>query len=197
MISVLTMPKVFTKEQCENIISFHIDWIENEGRIADNQANRKIDTSSRRCIVYEPPSYEHVPSWVMGKILNIILPVNNEIFHFDLGKGNRFQFNLIRYDPGGQYNAHIDLGEDTITSLRKISFTVLLNDSYEGGKLLFGSEPPKDRYSYSQVAENYPDYPEKGGMIIFPSYLTHRVEPVTVGVRWALVGWIVGDNPFR
>ena len=186
MIYPLTMPEVFTKEQCENIISFHIDWIENEGRIADNQANRKIDTSSRRCIVYEPPSYEHVPSWVMGKILNIILPVNNEIFHFDLGKGNRFQFNLIRYDPGGQYNAHIDLGEDTITSLRKISFTVLLNDSYEGGKLRFGSLPSLSK-----------NYPEKGGMIIFPSYLTHRVEPVTAGVRWALVGWIVGDNPFR
>mgnify|MGYP003120590265 CR=1 FL=1 len=182
MNTVLTLPKAFTKEQCENIISFHIDWIESEGYVDEN---RKIETSYRRCIVYEPTSEERAPSWLIEKIFNIILVANKEIFHFDLGKGN-IDFNLIKYDPGGLYNTHIDLGEGTSSSLRKISFTVLLNDSYEGGKLRFGSLPSLSK-----------NYPEKGGMIIFPSYLTHRVEPVTAGVRWVLVGWIISDNPFR
>ena len=38
--------------------------------------------------------------------------------------------------------------------------------------------------------------PEAGDMIMFPSYLTHKVEPVTSGVRWVLVGWILGDKHY-
>jgi Rps23 Pro-64 3,4-dihydroxylase Tpa1-like proline 4-hydroxylase len=185
------IPKVFTKEQCESIISFHIDWIENEGYVGDNE-DRRIDTSKRRCIVYEPPSEEHVPSWLIGKIFKIIFAVNKKVFNFDLGKGNvegkrpQIELNLLKYDPGGQYDTHIDLGQWPPSSLRKISFTLLLNDSYGGGKLRVDILP--------ELSENYP---EIGDMIIFPSYLTHRVEPVTAGVRWALVGWIISDNPFR
>ena len=37
---------------------------------------------------------------------------------------------------------------------------------------------------------------EIGDMIIFPSYLEHKVEPITSGVRWSLVGWILGDKHF-
>ena len=186
----LIVPKVFTKDQCESIISLHTNWLGYEGYTGDNE-NRKIDTSYRRCIVYEPPSKEHIPSWLIWKTFKTIFAVNKEIFHFDLGKGNvegkraQIDFNLIKYDPGGQYDTHVDLGEGTITSLRKISFTLLLNDSYEGGRLTFNLIP--------EISQRNS---EIGDMIIFPSYLEHRVEPITSGVRWALVGWILGDKHF-
>jgi PKHD-type hydroxylase len=37
---------------------------------------------------------------------------------------------------------------------------------------------------------------EKGTVIMFPSYLLHRVTPVTKGVRKSLVLW-VGGTTFR
>jgi PKHD-type hydroxylase len=37
---------------------------------------------------------------------------------------------------------------------------------------------------------------EKGAVVMFPSYLMHRITPVTKGVRKSLVLW-VGGNTFR
>ena len=189
--NALVVPKVFTKEQCESIISFHTDWPGNGGYVGDNE-NRKIDTSNRQCMVYIPPSVEYVPNWLVSGIFKTINVANKEVFNFDLGKGNaegkraQIDLNLVKYDPDGHFDTHVDLGKGTTSSLRKISFTLLLNDSYEGGKLAFDILP--------ELSENYP---EIGDMILFPSYLTHRVELITAGVRWALVGWIISDKPFR
>ena len=37
---------------------------------------------------------------------------------------------------------------------------------------------------------------ETGDMILFPSYFPHKVEAVTSGVRWVIVGWYSGDKHF-
>ena len=187
------IPKVFTKEQCESIISLHTNWPENKGEIGDNE-NARIDTDYRQCKVYEPPSSipNSIPSWIIGRICKTIYAANKEAFNFDLGKRNvegksaYFELKLLKYDPGGHYDLHIDIGEGTTSSLRKISFTLLLNDSYEGGKLTFNIIPEMSQRNS-----------EIGDMIIFPSYLEHKVEPVTSGVRWVLVGWILGNKHFR
>ena len=36
----------------------------------------------------------------------------------------------------------------------------------------------------------------RGAMALFPSFLPHRVTPVTRGVRYSLVGWVCG-KPWR
>ena len=36
---------------------------------------------------------------------------------------------------------------------------------------------------------------EKGSIVVFPSFVYHRVKPVTKGVRYSLVVWNLG-NPF-
>ena len=142
-------------------------------------------------MVYTPPSIESVPNWLMMDIFRAIWAVNEEVFNFDLGEGNvegkkaRIDLNILRYDSGDHFDIHMDLSDGDTSSLRKISVTVLLNDSYEGGKLAFDILP--------ELSENYP---EIGDMIIFPSYLEHKVEPITSGVRWSLVGWILGDKHF-
>ena len=35
---------------------------------------------------------------------------------------------------------------------------------------------------------------KKGAMILFPSFLLHKVSPVTKGTRNSLVGWVRGPN---
>ncbi|MEC7191643.1 MAG: 2OG-Fe(II) oxygenase [Pseudomonadota bacterium] len=37
---------------------------------------------------------------------------------------------------------------------------------------------------------------KRGDVIVFPSYLHHRVKPVTKGVRYSIVAWY-GGPPFK
>jgi PKHD-type hydroxylase len=55
---------------------------------------------------------------------------------------------------------------------------------YEGGDLRF------------QTATDEPAPRGVGSLVVFPSYLVHRVDPVTKGARLSLVSWIAGP-PFR
>ena len=36
-----------------------------------------------------------------------------------------------------------------------------------------------------------------GGVIVFPSFVLHRVTPVTRGIRHSLNAWIHGELPFK
>ena len=119
---VIVMPKLFTKEQCKSIISFHTDWVGNRGYVGSNE-DRRIDTSNRQCMVYTPPSAECVPNWLIINIFKIIDVANKEVFNFDLGKES-IDLNLLKYDPGAYFDTHMDLGEGGTSSLRKISFTL-------------------------------------------------------------------------
>jgi PKHD-type hydroxylase len=64
---------------------------------------------------------------------------------------------------------------------RKLTVLVFLNDDFEGGKF------------YIQNGSNrlYPQQ-TKGTAITFPSFMPHGVEPVTKGIRYSVVTWMVG-----
>jgi PKHD-type hydroxylase len=62
-----------------------------------------------------------------------------------------------------------------------LSFTLFLSDpaSYTGGELI--------------IEDGYPSQSIKlaaGDLILYPSYVLHRVEPVTQGTRYACVSWV-------
>ena len=189
----IIVPKAFTTKQCEDIISFRSVWIESIGSVYDDSRVYRddgkgdqstyswIDSAMRDCIIYSPTLTEHIPNWLIKKVSELISPVNKKEYNFDLGKAE-LELILLRYNLGGHFETHTDIGP--ISAKRKISFTLILNDSYEGGKLkIFGMKEIPN--------------PEIGDMILFPSYLDHKVEPVTSGVRWVLVGWILGDKQFK
>jgi len=73
-----------------------------------------------------------------------------------------------------------------IGETRKLSMSLLLNEpgvDFEGGELQFqvGTVP------------DTPDTP-KGRIIAFPSFMLHRVAPLTRGVRRSLVVWVTGPK---
>lgn len=87
---------------------------------------------------------------------------------------------IIRYGPGGHYEAHADAGQD----YQYRYFTVLcyLNDDYEGGGTSFPSL-------------NHATTPRRGKAIVFPSLYFHRAEPVIRGEKYVLLSWV--DGPSR
>ena len=59
----------------------------------------------------------------------------------------------------------------------------MLNDDYEGGELEFKTGQGIIKYKGPV-----------GRIVIFPSYMLHKVNPVTSDIRWALVGWAHGNS---
>jgi PKHD-type hydroxylase len=79
--------------------------------------------------------------------------------------------------------------------IRKLSVTCSLSapEDYEGGELEFdfrNMEPNKP--TIKKCAEIRP----RGSIVVFPSYVWHRVKPVTKGTRYSLVLWNLG-YPFK
>ena len=107
---------------------------------------------------------------------------------------------LTHYYEGDFYDWHLDTIEvpkmkNNIPHNRKVSATVFLNDpeEYEGGELDLELRGPKNRESEEEERFDSFKLP-KGSIIVFPSYIWHRVRPVTSGVRKSLVLWIQGPS---
>ncbi|MDW3195647.1 MAG: 2OG-Fe(II) oxygenase [Cytophagales bacterium] len=124
-------------------------------------------------------------NWIFERLARCAIEENNRRFLFEiLGLNEGLQ--LARYDKNDQFNWHMDFGAGPV-SQRKLSMSVQLSEpnEYEGGDLQF---------MINDQAHNAPRTP--GTMIIFPSYVMHRVTPITSGTRMSLVGWVNG-MPFR
>ena len=83
--------------------------------------------------------------------------------------------------------------------IRKISMTCQLTDGseYEGGELEFDYRDydPYMRDTSKHVVQVKQILP-KGSIVLFPSFVWHRVKPVTSGTRYSLVVWNLG-YPFQ
>ncbi len=130
----------------------------------------------------EPP---HL--WVYRRLGELTNSANKATWNFSLtGMTERVQLTEYHGDESGHFDWHIDLGAGAL-SKRKISISVLLSDpaDYDGGQLEFFTGKKNHRAGRSQ-----------GTAILFPSYLPHRVSPVTRGIRRSLIMWISGP-PFN
>ena len=83
--------------------------------------------------------------------------------------------------------------------IRKLSMTCQLTDGseYEGGELEFDfrNYDPHMREEAKHLQQAKEILP-KGSIIVFPSFVWHRVKPVTKGTRYSLVMWNLG-YPFK
>jgi PKHD-type hydroxylase len=83
--------------------------------------------------------------------------------------------------------------------IRKLSVTVSLNDpsEYDGGNLEFDF---RNDFDFDRNRKNYikecTEIRPRGSIIVFPSFVWHRVNPVTRGTRYSLVMWNLGW-PFK
>ena len=118
---------------------------------------------------------------------NLFISANNDYFNYDL---NHFDSGIqaTKYEIGQNYGWHVDAGEgDGINGkpLRKLSMSLVLNTEFEGGELeIFDSS------KHEVLTFNI----DPGTVVIFPSWISHRVQPVTSGTRYSLVAWMNGPE---
>jgi len=115
------------------------------------------------------------------------LSANKDFFQFHVSRLNFVQF--AEYDASylGEYKDHHDVfwlnGDDFYH--RKLSCVVQLSDpnNYEGGDLQLTD------CMFAPLAE---DIKMQGSITYFPSFMRHRVTPVTKGRRYSLTAWFEG-----
>lgn len=125
-------------------------------------------------------------TFLYDNLAYIARSLNGQFFNFDLyGFVEDMQYTKYEGSPdeGGHYDWHMDKCS-ILPSPRKLSLVLQLSDpdEYEGGDLEFlvgGTEPVQARK-------------EKGIVYAFPSWVMHRVTPVTRGTRRSLVVWVAG-----
>ena len=170
---------VFRSDECRRIVEFSQQLVPTQGTLG---ADLKLNLTKRDShTVRLTPDMN--TRWIYDK-MDAAIGSANMSYRFDLSGFEAFQ--VASYTNGGHYDWHMDIGKGP-TSTRKLGISLQLSDGndYEGGDMEFrgGGAPP--------VAPR-----EIGTMIVFPSFMHHRITPVSRGVRYSLVAWVHGP-PFR
>lgn len=166
-----------TPEDCDYIIKLGDEApIEDAKIFADPE---KGDDSTRKNKV----------SWIEDSHIRSIqsyffTEANRNAFGFDCDFMPRAQYGT--YKKGDFYNWHYDVNWEQNTAYdRKLSIVIQLSDpnDYEGGDFEFQNPMPQPE-----------GFRERGSVLVFPSYITHRVTEITKGKRKSLVNWLEGPR---
>ena len=146
--------------------------------------------------------------WIYKEIHPFVHEANKRAgWNFEWDRSESCQF--TKYKQGLYYDWHCDSWDKPYDrkdknspdhgKIRKLSMTCQLTDGseYKGGELEFDfrqyDPPQRDESKHlRKVTEILP----KGSIIVFPSFLWHRVKPITRGTRYSLVLWHLG-YPFK
>ena len=124
--------------------------------------------------------------WIYERLERIARAINEQVYRYDLvGFSEPLQYTVYFGDEGGHFDWHADQIDAAMQ--RKLSFSLQLSDgdAYQGCDLeIFGGS--------SRVPIPAPR--QRGALIAFPSYVMHRVTPISAGTRKALVFWCAGPR---
>ena len=146
------------------------------GNYDDDLVNKKVRDNKEVVINNEK----------LNNKLKMVFELSNQsIWKYDIQELEKVK--ILRYENGGKYKWHTDCGAKE-TSTRKLTAVIQLSDEtkYEGGDLEFGITDDTGEKNYTAPRT-------RGSIIIFPSFLSHRVTPILSGKRYSLITWMNGD----
>lgn len=173
-----------SKEMCETIISNFSKLEAFDGTTFAASTGNVAVANNRKSKV----RWVHNEPHLVELLLHFVHEANDRAFNVDIyHEMSEMQFTEYQASYGGKYDWHHDVNWVNDKNYdRKLSMVVQLSepDAYEGGTFEFNEvENP--------IAE---DWMQQGSILIFPSYLRHRVTEVTKGVRYSLVSWVRGPR---
>jgi PKHD-type hydroxylase len=200
--SVCVIPDAIDTEKCFDILAKTQIFPPQDaqvGGVGTIESEGKVAKDIRRSIVKfiqpnQHPESINVHNEIMGIVNNIMYHCNKAIYGFDITGINGIQYTEYHGEDEGFYEWHHDwnFGEPVVGMHRKLSLTIQLSDDsdYEGGEFKIG-----DPYVNKAFLNDNKDVLKKRGTgIVFPSFLAHKVSPVTKGVRKSLVVWFEGPK---
>ena len=204
-----------TPRMCDDIIRY---GKEHDTQMAitggsDDEANKKADGTLKKSVIKNIQKKRKSDivwmndRWIYKEIHPFIHEANAKAgwnFEWDFSESCQF----TKYGVGQYYGWHTDSwtkvynkkdDPNTYGKIRKLSVTISLNDpdEYDGGNLEFDfrNDIDFDR-NRKHKAKACTEIRPRGSIIVFPSFVWHRVAPVTRGTRYSLVIWNLG-KPFK
>jgi PKHD-type hydroxylase len=192
---------VLTPKFCDDIIK-HAKLKEEKlglvGNLSKNESNKKNLKKIRNSNVVWLDD-----QWIYKEIQPYIHAANKSAgWNFDWDWSESCQF--TKYKKNQFYQWHCDDHTSPYNNpnnlnvhnkIRKLSVTCSLSDSkdYKGGELEFDF---RNSGNGKPVIKKCKEILPRGSIVVFPSFVWHRVKPVTKGVRYSLVMWNIG-YPFK
>tara|TARA_B110000211_G_C13775656_1_gene419518 strand:- start:41 stop:631 length:591 start_codon:yes stop_codon:yes gene_type:complete len=176
----------------ETLFNVRFDLIEDDttkARMYNNISERKKSKSGTKTIRNNKVTFINNQK-ILSQFLDLSKQINQSTgWDFDIDAIEPLQYG--EYHENQEYGWHIDQHNKAYADkrVRKISFSVFLNDDYTGGEFdLELYNPNHDcRYdTFSKLPLNT--------ALFFKSDYWHRVRPVTNGIRKSIVGWVLGSK---
>ena len=179
MIRIHHVPQAFSEGECARLIALSAETAPSDAGLV----GRKRDHNLRRAdLVWLDDLAEC--DWVMPRIVDLVLQANRQVYGFDLD-GFDESAQIARYgaEREGHFSWHSDIGDGRLAARRKLTMVVQLSqaEDYTGGALEIMPSANVD------TAQR-----QRGTATLFPSFLLHRVTPVTEGARHSLTIWAHG-----
>jgi PKHD-type hydroxylase len=187
--SHVTWDNWFSEEDLQKIEDYcKTQTINSATIISGNTATDLIEDTYRKSDIGFIHSNDET-RWIFDSLLRLAAHINNNYYGYDLSGFDHFQYTEYNGE-GSKYDYHTDMifsdqlrPEQLLP--RKLSFSLILSNpnEYIGGdfEILIG----KKSNSVTQT---------RGRVIAFPSFVMHRVTPLTSGVRKSIVFWAVGPK---
>jgi PKHD-type hydroxylase len=173
--------EVLSPEFCRSALQ-QINWdTSNLATVGSGDRSGTVNTEIRRTdIVWQDAAQP------LGCIIKCYVEMANQSanWNYILSGQENTQIGRYRSDNNGCYDWHEDSSPPQDGIQRKLSCVILLNDpsEFEGGVLQF--EGLEDQNLLNK----------QGSIIVFPSFIRHRVIPITKGYRYTAVSWVNGPS---
>ena len=180
----IQIPNVLSPRECSGIVKYGMEKGNySDGLLGMNAGDKQNGIRRTRLWWFHHDELK-------DKIMNQINKYNDQHWRFNLTACEFFQ--LGWYDKNCHYSWHQDYTPSVQEYHRKVSFSLILNDTseWEGGDLQVLRRLHRDGTPLIQTMKKL----EQGSLCIFPSSTYHRVTPVTSGNRISLVGWVWGPR---
>jgi len=165
------------------------NYLEGKDLISNQEMNDVYDKNIRSSEIYwmhqEGDEDELMP--IYTEVAYKMRQINDCMWKYRVNGWEPFQYSQYDESYSGHFNWHIDVHPKFNVDdpdPRKISFSVGLSNinDYDGGDFMIKIDRNEKVFKL-----------DRGDVIAFPSWMLHKVSPVTRGMRRTLVGW--GNGP--
>jgi len=180
----------FTFDECDRMIAMTKNAYGSPASVGGSIDNSGVNKKIRSATIYDLGN-DADNRWIYEKVVKAIAIANKTHFDYEIAgiihTLQLIEYNTVDEENPGHYSYHVDAGNGD-PATRKISYVAQISDprDYEGCELVVNN------FGHEIVASK-----ERGSVHMFPSYMVHKVTPITKGKRFSLVIWVHGSRRFR
>lgn len=188
----MLQPGFMSSAECEWFIStVNQRYLGSAGQVGGMGPSGTVKVERRKATGTSVAKQDDAFNWVLNRTLAFVRRQNARYWQYKIPSNYSSELiedmHFVMYDGSikGFYDWHSDTAVAGPRSLRKISAVVILShpDNYTGGEFLLKPEQQEVKLARLQ-----------GSLVLFPSFVLHKVDPVTSGFRHSLVMQIGGYN---